>query len=77
MAAVHEDIGDISSAGSEDEQGGQVVDGGQMGGIEVDEDEVGALADLEAADEVVDAEGSGSLDGGRADDLGGRGGGRS
>ena len=65
---IDENAAHVAAPGGKHEEGGEVVGGGEVGLVEVEKDQIGAFADLDAADEVAEPEGPGALDGGRLHD---------
>ena len=72
LFAVHEDGRDVGAARGVDEVGDRVVPGLEVRGLLADGDDVGSLAHLERADQVVEAERSGRLRGRHPQQLEGR-----
>src|SRR5690606_5271173 len=74
-AVAHEDFavddggGDVLAADGVDEMGIDVVEGREVGGVEVDDDQVGELAGLKGAEAGFLADGSGGAGGDHADHV--------
>lgn len=64
--AVYHDGTDVLRVGGVDDGGIGVVKGEDVAGVGVQENEVGPFADFKAADEMVEAKGTGTVDGGQA-----------